>query len=146
MLALDAWQFKSARIERATAMLLDRACLGGGWNAGNSVVFGVALDPHPDFTSMALLALRERSPSQADPIRPALDYLSNKLTSSRSAYSLAWGVMALSAYDDLRAEQLLHQLESVLSSSSAVNLPPRILALAVLALEDPPFTFREFPL
>ena len=146
MLALDAWQFKSVRIERANAMLLDRACLGGGWNAGNSVVFGVALDPHPDFTSMSLLALRGRSPSQADPIRLALDYLVNKLTSGRSTYSLAWGVMALSAYDDLRAEQLLHQLESVLSGSSAANLPPPILALAVLALEDPPFTFREFPL
>lgn len=39
MLALDAWHFKSLRIERATAMLLDRACPGGGWNAGNSVVF-----------------------------------------------------------------------------------------------------------
>ena len=95
---------------------------------------------------MSLLALRGRSPSQADPIRLALDYLVNKLTSGRSTYSLAWGVMALSAYDDLRAEQLLHQLESVLSGSSAANLPPPILALAVLALEDPPFTFREFPL
>ncbi len=37
-------------------MLLDRVCPGGGWNAGNGVVYGVALAPHPDDTAIALLA------------------------------------------------------------------------------------------
>lgn len=146
MLAFEAWQFKTSRMEMATAMLLDRACLGGGWNAGNSVVFGVSLDPHPDFTAMALLALRERIPSRSEPIRAALEYLANRLTSSRSTYSLSWGVMALGAYGDLHAEQLRHQLESVLTGSHVDSLPPRILALAALALEEPPFTFREVPI
>ena len=30
------------RINVGTAMLLDRMCPGGGWNAGNSIAFGVA--------------------------------------------------------------------------------------------------------
>lgn len=95
---------------------------------------------------MALLALRGRAPTQDDPIRMALEYLFIKLTSSRSAYSLAWGVMALGAYGDLHTGYLHRQLESILPDASAVNLPPRILALVALALEDPPFSFREFPI
>ena len=41
-------------------MLLDRACPDGGWNAGNGVVYGTALAPHPDDTAIALLALTDR--------------------------------------------------------------------------------------
>ncbi len=146
ILAFEAWQFKSARIEWATAMLLDRACPSGGWNAGNSVVFGVAVDPHPDFTAMALLALLGRTSAQADSIRKAIEYLSTKLMSSRSAYSLAWGVMALSAYGDPGAAQLRYQLEAVLTIPLLDKLSVRVLAMAALALEEPAFTFREFPL
>jgi hypothetical protein len=39
-------------------MLLDRACPTGGWNAGNGVVYGVALKPHIDATATALLAMQ----------------------------------------------------------------------------------------
>jgi hypothetical protein len=45
------------RIERGGEMLLDRVCPGGGWNAGNGVVYGAAMAPHPDDTAIALLAL-----------------------------------------------------------------------------------------
>jgi hypothetical protein len=38
-------------------MMLDRKCPDGGWNAGNGVVFGVALAPHIDANAIALLAL-----------------------------------------------------------------------------------------
>ena len=46
------------RIDLGCSMLLDRMCPGGGWNAGNSVVYGVALAPHIDATSIALARLR----------------------------------------------------------------------------------------
>ena len=45
------------RLDLGTAMLLDRACPGGGWNAGNGVAFGVPLEPHADVTSLALISL-----------------------------------------------------------------------------------------
>jgi hypothetical protein len=38
-------------------MLLDRVCPDGGWNAGNGLVYGFALVPHPDDTAIAMLAL-----------------------------------------------------------------------------------------
>jgi hypothetical protein len=46
------------RLALGCSMLLDRMCPGGGWNAGNSVVYGVALAPHIDATSIALAGLR----------------------------------------------------------------------------------------
>jgi hypothetical protein len=49
-----------ARLQLGAKMLLDRACPGGGWNAGNPVVFGVPLRPHVDATAIALAALRMR--------------------------------------------------------------------------------------
>ena len=47
----------SLRIQKGKEMLFDRACPGGGWNAGNSVAFGTPLDPQADVTALALLAL-----------------------------------------------------------------------------------------
>jgi hypothetical protein len=55
------------RRELAEAMLYDRMCPGGGWNAGNSEVYGVAGEPLIGPTVWALLALqgyRERSENQ----------------------------------------------------------------------------------
>lgn len=49
------------RVDRGIEMLMDRVCPGGGWNAGNGVVYGSALAPHPDDTAIALLAGTESS-------------------------------------------------------------------------------------
>jgi len=35
------------RVDRAVEMLMDRACLGGGWNAGNGIVYGAAVATAP---------------------------------------------------------------------------------------------------
>jgi hypothetical protein len=47
------------RIQVGTAMLYDRGCPDGGWNAGNGVVLGSPLKPHIDPTAIALLALKQ---------------------------------------------------------------------------------------
>src|SRR5215471_475270 len=52
-----ALQSGKHRIEVGVQMLFDRACPGGGWNAGNGIVYGRAMSPHPDDTAIALLAL-----------------------------------------------------------------------------------------
>ena len=56
----DSFEHVAARIDCGIQMLVDRACPGGGWNAGNGVVYGTALTPHPDDTAIALLALIDR--------------------------------------------------------------------------------------
>jgi hypothetical protein len=52
------------RIQRGVEMLLDRACPGGGWNAGNGVVYGQQMIPHIDVTAIALLALQGEQPTE----------------------------------------------------------------------------------
>jgi len=39
-------------------MLLDRECVGGGWNYGNRVVLGEDLPPFAQTTAIAMLALQ----------------------------------------------------------------------------------------
>jgi hypothetical protein len=40
-------------------MLVDRACVGGGWNAGNRAAYGTLLTPHVEATAVALMALQD---------------------------------------------------------------------------------------
>jgi hypothetical protein len=47
------------RLDLAYAMLFDRMCPGGGWNAGNSIVYNTALAPHIDASAIAVAALRK---------------------------------------------------------------------------------------
>lgn len=143
VIAHRVWSRPSPRVERGMSMLLDRACSSGGWNAGNSEAFGVTLTAHPDFTAMGLIALGACG-VQAHPIvRSAEDYLSSRLAASEATYSLAWALMALrnnpKAVGTLR-KQLLKSLEF------DVDVKPTIsLALAALALEDPPLDLTETP-
>lgn len=142
ILAFRAWRRQSTRVAAGADMLLDRACLRGGWNAGNSVVFGVELDPHPDFTAMAALALRDSAHCRKTVVRRSLDYLVARLGSAFSPYSLAWAAIALSAYGHEGASRLRSQLEDCLRSQIS-KMPARILAMAALALERPTFAFEE---
>ncbi len=68
------------RIHLGVDMLLDRACVDGGWNSGNSIVYGVPLRAHVDATAIALLALQdEQRVRQAQAQK--VEYSSNRLRS-----------------------------------------------------------------
>jgi hypothetical protein len=84
------------RISRGVGMLLDRMCPDGGWNAGNGVVYGVALAPHIDATAAALLALVGERPSA--PIAASLDWLERRAQSCFAPWSLAWSILALDSH------------------------------------------------
>jgi hypothetical protein len=86
----------SFRIRCGKEMLLDRACPGGGWNAGNGVVYGVPLAPHLDATAIALLALGGEQ--RNDPIASALDWLWRTAETCSAPWSLAWSILALDAH------------------------------------------------
>lgn len=141
LLAHRAWQRDTPRVPIAEAMLIDRACPGGGWNAGNAEVFGVPLEPHVDFTAMALLALRPSRHGETAVIRRALTYLSGRSSGLTSTYSMAWAAMALSAWN-AAAAGTVRRLEERLHKVAANSVPVREMCLAALALEVPPFVFR----
>jgi hypothetical protein len=71
-------------------------CPGGGWNAGNSVAFGVSYTPYIDATAVALLALGRRVHEAA--ISESLSWFTARLPDCHSPYSLAWGILGLTPY------------------------------------------------
>ena len=85
------------RIDRGIAMLIDRACPGGGWNAGNGVVYGETMAPHADDTAFALLALCNRSKHPI--VESSLEYLDQTASTLTSPWSLSWAILALAAYE-----------------------------------------------
>jgi hypothetical protein len=90
------FELAASRVDHGVEMLIDRACPGGGWNAGNGVVYGVAVAPHTDDTAIALLALRARTP---DPVAQlAVDYLERTAPLLTAPWSLAWAILALAAH------------------------------------------------
>jgi hypothetical protein len=86
------------RIHLGVEMLLDRACVDGGWNSGNSVVYGVPLRPHVEATAIALLALQDERRSEL--IRRSLAWLEKEAACVDSVSSLAWCILSLFVYQE----------------------------------------------
>ncbi len=87
-----------ARVKEAVRLLLDRQLAGGGWNYGNTRVFGQELLPFPESTGMALNALRGMTPPPQ--IRKSLDYLRARLPEVRTPLALGWGLLGLAAWGE----------------------------------------------
>lgn len=77
-------------------MLLDRACPGGGWNAGNGIVYDSPLAAHPDDTALALLALSNRGEEPV--VRRSLQRLQQVAATLTAPWSLSWSILALAAH------------------------------------------------
>ena len=118
------------RIERGVEMLLDRVCPGGGWNAGNGVVYGAAMAPHPDDTAIALLALCSQRHHRV--VQSSVKYLEQLAPTLNAPWSLAWATLALAAYG--------RSIDSIYSSLAASPYLASVddtstLALVCLALD-----------
>jgi hypothetical protein len=111
-------------------MLLDRACASGGWNSGNSVVYGVPLLPHIEATAIALLALQdeERTPV----IRRGLAWLKQRSATIESVESLAWSILSLFAYQE-PVDHLKTRLSALIGDGRDIR-NNATLATAILAL------------
>ncbi len=84
------------RMNLGIEMLLDRACPGGGWNAGNGVSYGTPLSPHIDDTAITLLGLSQSK--EALLVQRSVPWLQNTARLLRSPWSLAWAILALAAH------------------------------------------------
>jgi len=120
------------RVDRGIEMLMDRACPSGGWNAGNGVVYGTALAPHPDDTAIALLALNDR---EKDPVvQGSVNYLERVAPTLTAPWSLAWAILALAAHR--RPTASLHSSLVALTDPSTIE-DTNTLAVVCLALDYP---------
>lgn len=120
----------TARIRLGAQMLLDRCCLGGGWNAGNSVIYGVPLPAHVEPTAIALLGL-QGEPDQPV-IRAGLLWLESAVNSEQGISSLSWTVLCLAAYG--RNFTAMQRRIAAVLNSGYEHLNSATLALAILAL------------
>jgi hypothetical protein len=124
------------RITVGIGMLLDRICPGGGWNAGNGVAFGVAFAPYIDATAIALLALQR---CEHEAVNASLSWLAGRLRECASTYSLAWGLLALTAYheNEIGLTEPLREASSRLISDiekDGNRLDTASLAISALAI------------
>jgi hypothetical protein len=86
-----------ARVADGRRLIRDRALRNGGWNYGNSQVFGTDLRPQPGPTGLALLALAGTDGPQSPQIERGCAYLEHILPETRAPQSLCWGILGLAA-------------------------------------------------
>lgn len=86
------------RTQEGQRLIRDRVIRTGGWNYGNSSVFGADLRPHPAPTGLALLALAGSDDADSPQIERSCAYLETVLPTTRAPQSLCFGTLALSAW------------------------------------------------
>jgi hypothetical protein len=122
------------RMRLGEMMLYDRACAGGGWNAGNPLVYGVPGVPRVGPTAWALLALRNYKDRSAN--RKGLDWLEGSSGNLRSPGSLALAHLCFKVYGR-RAESIENKLADFYSNNQFLQSIP-VIALASLAMAGVP--------
>ncbi|HEY2158757.1 MAG TPA: hypothetical protein VGH33_24210 [Isosphaeraceae bacterium] len=118
------------RVSDGERLLRDREIATGGWNYGNTAVFGRALRPQPAPTGLSLLALAACGGKRRE-VGTSLDYLRGSLPTVRAAISLGWGVLGLRAWgcSPAQAEEWLSEsAEAVLGREDAA---PRLGLLLI---------------
>ena len=84
------------RSREAVRLLLNRQLPHGGWNYGNTTIFGRELHPMPESTGAALTGLAGLV-SQAE-VERSLSYLEGEVPRLRTPLSLGWGLLGLAAW------------------------------------------------
>jgi hypothetical protein len=145
LLALKRWSrvpgaaADIARIRDGESVLLDRCCVLGGWNYGNSNMLGRELKPYVPTTAAALLSLQDRT--SVPEVRRSVDYLAASATSEGSAMALSLAVLALKVLGrDASAAQtaLRVRIRTTLAVGNHLNVA---LALAALGSEGAELAF-----
>ncbi|MCH7591824.1 MAG: terpene cyclase/mutase family protein [Planctomycetes bacterium] len=99
ILALDtAGHANHERVREGLRVIENRALAAGGWNYGNTRVLNSTLRPFCSMTGLALMALAGRPPSAN--VEGAIAFLKSELPTVRSAISLSWGLLGLTAWDE----------------------------------------------
>jgi hypothetical protein len=132
LLALEAeGSDDQPRIAEAVRLLLDRQLPGGGWNYGNTRVFGSTLRPLPEDTGYALAAVRQHA--DAGRIEASLAYLAAAAPRVRAPAALAWSLLGLAAWDR-RPDAAGEWIEKSLACQAQLGpYPLRYLAQLLIA-------------
>lgn len=126
------------RLHQGELMIYDRMCAGGGWNYGNSKVFGETLWPYPDVTAVALIALQDRRATQGN--QESLRALRKMMQETDSGLALSWGSICLSVYGQDTLEWK-RQIERRFELTGFLG-ETKTIALALIASVNEAMAFR----
>ena len=84
------------RVGEAVRMLLNRQLPHGGWNSGNTLIFGRELHPMPEGTGAALTALA--GVVGQEKVARSIHYLQGEVDRLRTPVSLGWALLGLAAW------------------------------------------------
>ncbi len=118
------------RVSDGLRLLRDRRIGTGGWNYGNTTVFGRTLRPQPGPTGLSLLALAACG-GKREEVGDSLDYLRRSLPDVRAAVSLGWGVLGLRAWGTSPGEADQWLSESAEAALGRDDAAPRLGLLLI---------------
>jgi hypothetical protein len=119
-----------ARFGEAVRMCVNRQLPHGGWNYGNTLVYGAELHPFVETTGIALTALAGHVPREK--ISGSLGYLKAQAEKCRTPLSLAWDLFGLGAWGEFPF-QGLDWIDETLSKQTKYG-PYGTSLLSLLAL------------
>ena len=119
------------RTREAARMLMDRQLPAGGWNYGNTFVYGQELYPQPENTGIALDALAG-SASRKDVLR-SLQYLAARTERIRTPLSLGWALLGLGAWEARPGRARLWLMECFKLQEKYGPFDTTLLSLLLLA-------------
>ena len=125
-------------IDEAERMLYDRACPGGGWNYGNSTVYGEALAPYLETTAITLIALQDRRDDGRN--RAGLAALGRMLGEAASGLGLSWSILCLRVHGQ-DVSSWLRRLADIYARSAFLG-ETKSVALALIASDAGPSAFQ----
>jgi hypothetical protein len=126
---------RQARVQEATRLLLDRQLPRGGWNYGNTSVFGQELRPMPLSTGIALSALKDETPRET--IQRSLTYLKSRAINLHTPRSLGWSLLGLAGWQ-AQPESALSLIDDCLMRQDRYGVyDTPSLALLLVAFKSP---------
>jgi len=87
----------AARIRDGERLLFDRVCRDGGWNYGNSQVYGQELWPYVPTTAVALLAMRDHRHESV--VTRSVGQLQKDVAKERSIVAVTLTIICLRSYE-----------------------------------------------
>jgi hypothetical protein len=103
LIALDVTGYSDhPRFQEGIRMIMDRQLTPGGWNYGNTMVYGQELRPFIDTTGLALTALAGHVEREA--VESSIQYLKQRVGEFRTPLSLGWALFGLGAWREFPNE------------------------------------------
>lgn len=101
---------KHERTSDGVRLLMNRQLPTGGWNYGNTKVFGKELHPAPESTGAALQALVGLVGHNE--VMKSLDYLTAEVRQAQTPIALGWGLLGLGAWGQApkESEDLVYEV------------------------------------